>query len=211
MDLIPPSTSFSLPPSLPLSLPSLTFVSSFVCSLILLKRNQAQAPDHYFSCILKLFLLATENISLLAFLVSWNSPSDSKDQLFNANRIIPMANHTRCGCRCIAKPSDCDPSTQVFSQDNCRCECRAKSRPCPSYHRWDRIRCKCVCHPPSYITCPRRFQWSPEKCKCVCKTSACRANKVRNQKNCRCYCPRFPICPLGFRKNRRTCKCILDV
>ncbi|XP_031563208.1 uncharacterized protein LOC116298792 isoform X2 [Actinia tenebrosa] len=83
---------------------------------------------------------ATENISLLSFLVSWNSPSASKNQLRPSHRIMPIVNHTQCGCQCITKPSDCDPSTQVFSQDKCRCECKARSRPCPAYHRWDRVR-----------------------------------------------------------------------
>ena len=154
------------------------------------------------------FSTETENITLLGFVVSWSSSSVRQDDLHRAPLLVKMLNHTKCGCKCITKPSECNPATHRFSEEMCRCECKEKNPRCPSYHVWDPIECKCVCNAPRDVYCPRRFVWNQEKCSCVCKNTRCRAYKVRNHRNCRCYCSKkLPPCGQGFVRNRRDCKC----
>lgn len=166
-------------------------------------------PDCYsFDVALSILSTVTQYIDLLAFVVSWNSLSDKVDDLHRAPRLVKFVNHTSCGCQCITKPSECNPATQQFVEDNCRCECRVQSKRCPRYQVWNPVQCKCICNPPQYVYCPRRFEWNREKCSCVCKNTTCRANKVKNHRNCRCYCSKkLPPCGQGLVRSRRDCKC----
>ncbi|EDO47017.1 predicted protein [Nematostella vectensis] len=156
----------------------------------------------------------TKNISLLVFSVSWTadqSSSGSRPRWYRNPILVPMTNHTRCGCQCVIKPSQCNPQTQTFSRENCRCECKPQTSPCPRHFQWDQIRCKCVCNPYHIPRCPSRQEWHSDVCKCGCKRGGCKMKtKVRNPHTCRCVCPpNQPRCLSGWKRDRRDCECKL--
>ncbi|EDO39428.1 predicted protein [Nematostella vectensis] len=104
---------------------------------------------------------------------------------------IMAVNHTKCGCQCVAKPSDCDPEVQVWEPNNCLCKCRyADTQPkkCPEGHRWSASSCSCMCDKAPEV-CPVGKYWSQRSCGCVCSAhvvGACNQHGKVTNSDCEC-------------------------
>lgn len=148
-----------------------------------------------------------EDFNLLVSKTSWSSSSDRLDETSNEITPVRMTNHSSCSCQCKVKPSDCDNRTQRYSKENCRCDCIRGFMPCPRNHRWDPIKCQCICSPSNAVRaeCTKRVEFDMESCRCTCSKKRCKNRaKVRDPKTCRCKCPR---CPLGLKEDPQSCAC----
>lgn len=63
----------------------------------------------------------------------------------NKVKQVTLLVHTRCGCECVSKPSDCT-KTQIYHNNSCTCLCRYLSFPCPVGFIWSRRQCACICN-----------------------------------------------------------------
>lgn len=151
----------------------------------------------------------TESLTLLASKVTWSSGSRNSNELEPDVAFLPVTNHTKCGCPCAVKPAECDNRTQVYSKENCRCECKLIQPSCPIRFQWNPEKCQCVCHPSeNQKICSKRLQFDDKRCKCVCSSRRCKMKtKIRDPRDCRCKCPRFPKCPPGTVRDAQTCNC----
>lgn len=151
----------------------------------------------------------TESLTLLASKVTWSSGSQNSNELEPDVAFLPVTNHTKCGCPCAVKPAECDNRTQVYSKENCRCECKLIQPSCPIRFQWNPEKCQCVCHPSeNQKICSKRLQFDDKRCKCVCSSRRCKMKtKIRDPRDCRCKCPRFPKCPPGTVRDAQTCNC----
>ena len=148
-----------------------------------------------------------EDFNLLVSKTSWSSSSDRLDETSNEITPVRMTNHSSCSCQCKVKPSDCDNRTQRYSKENCRCDCVRGFMPCPRNHRWDPIKCQCICSPSNAVRaeCTKRVEFDMESCRCTCSKKRCKNRaKVRDPKTCRCKCPR---CPFGLKEDPQSCAC----
>lgn len=155
----------------------------------------------------------TQDLNLLVSKLTWSSSSDKLSDISNEITTVRMTNHTQCGCQCIVKPSDCNNRTEEYSEENCRCECKARGMPCPFNFEWNPDECQCTCNPTaeSMARCNKRYQFDKKLCRCVCSTKPCKmAVKIRDPRDCRCKCPR-KSCPIGMNYDLRTCTCISRV
>lgn len=151
----------------------------------------------------------TQDLALFASKVTWPSSSSSLSELRQKVTLLRVTNHTKCGCQCTVKPEECDKRTQIYSKENCRCECKPGIQSCPIRYVWHPEKCQCVCEPSAIQRiCKKRFQFDHGSCKCVCSKRPCKnRNKVRDPSDCHCKCPRFN-CPRGMVYDPQTCDCI---
>ena len=145
-------------------------------------------------------------LNVMVFRVAWTSSTDQLSDVAGDLVGVRMTNHTKCGCQCVTKPTDCDNKTQHYSRENCRCECKPQQVRCPFNHRWDPIKCECRCNPSSKAICGKRREFDDNRCACVCSSKSCRHNKVRDLTDCRCKCLHRKCSP-GMIYDRRTCTC----
>ena len=83
---------------------------------------------------------------------------------------VKVYNHTKCGCDCIKKESDCDLAKHVWNKDSCSCLCKHDgSLQCDmQIYRWNTATCECDCiNPPTH--CEYKKAWDQKKCGCYCK------------------------------------------
>ena len=140
--------------------------------------------------------------------VAWLSASDKLHELSREITTVRITNHTKCGCKCAIKATDCNNRTERYNENTCRCECKSRSKLCPFNFKWDPLECQCKCNLQSSHRCNKRYQFDEKLCRCVCSGKKCKmASKVRDPKDCRCKCPRL-VCPRGMQHDRRTCQCI---
>lgn len=150
----------------------------------------------------------TQDLNLLVSKVTWSTASDKLSELGKEIRVVRVTNHTKCGCLCAVKPADCNNRTQVYSEVNCRCECKSRGVLCPFNFRWNPEKCQCTCNPSVQIKCNKRYQFDDKLCRCVCSAKACKmAIKQRDPRDCRCKCPPLK-CPAGMEYDLRTCMCV---
>ena len=65
----------------------------------------------------------------------------------NQQKMVITKNHTRCGCKCLTKKSDCNLKYQRWDGFSCECQCLHKNSPpsCPNGTRWNSKDCQCEC------------------------------------------------------------------
>jgi len=85
---------------------------------------------------------------------------------------VTVLEHTRCGCACELRRSDCDSTTHLLRQETCTCECRdtRARRQCVDQGRtWSGDSCECTGCPTSRISdCPTGFTYDyNDACECV--------------------------------------------
>ena len=86
-----------------------------------------------------------------------------------SNKDITVYNHTKCGCACRTRKSDCDTKTQDYSKNTCKCECKqALSNSCnTSIQTFNDKTCQCDCHSaPRHCDRRNNEEWNPNICRC---------------------------------------------
>ncbi|KAL6259194.1 hypothetical protein P5V15_009113 [Pogonomyrmex californicus] len=85
---------------------------------------------------------------------------------YNSCYHVLLEEHTKCKCQCSVKKHHCNIN-QVYSEDNCACECMNKKECNKARHMvWDEKLCKCTCNKPEEI-CTSGLEWVPSRCGCA--------------------------------------------
>lgn len=131
---------------------------------------------------------------------------------------ITVYNHTKCGCACMKRKSDCNVTIHDYKSNTCSCECKQdKGSSCnPATQNWDRNKCKCTCKSAAKI-CDQTTNhvWNKDICDCDCKQKVkdrcARKGKVLNKNKCECECPSsLPTCAPGTKFLKYNCTCVQD-
>lgn len=131
-------------------------------------------------------------------------------------RNTTVYNHTKCGCACKTRKSDCDKNIHVYSSRSCSCECKQGLRKsCNSaIQTYNRVTCKCECKSaPKHCDSNSNQEWNPNICDCDCsqrvKDRCVRKGKALNKSTCECECPKpLPTCPVGTTFLKYNCTCV---
>lgn len=129
---------------------------------------------------------------------------------------ITVYNHTKCGCACMTRKSDCNETIQDYNPSLCKCECKPgrKSSCNITTHTWNPKKCECLCKTAQRICdLTENHEWNPDICNCDCtkrvKDRCKRKGKVLNKVTCGCECPTpLPSCPTGTKFVKFNCTCV---
>ena len=129
---------------------------------------------------------------------------------------ITVYNHTKCGCACRTRLSDCDTRVHDYSEETCECNCNQTLRnSCnASIHTFNDKTCQCECISAQRLCDSRNNneEWNPDICDCDCKQKikdrCIRKGKVLNKSKCECECPPLQRCPVGTSFLKYNCTCI---
>jgi len=132
-------------------------------------------------------------------------------------KTITVYNHTKCGCACRTRKSDCDTKIHDYFNGTCECKCKqALSKSCNTSLQWFNDKtCTCECNgaPKHCDGRNNNEEWNPDTCDCDCKKkikNRCnRKGKVLNESKCECECQKpLPTCPTGTSFLKYNCTCV---
>ena len=132
-------------------------------------------------------------------------------------KTITVYNHTKCGCACRTRKSDCDTKIHDYFNGTCECKCKqALSKSCNTSLQWFNDKtCTCECNgaPKHCDGRNNNEEWNPDTCDCDCKKkikNRCnRKGKVLNESKCECECPKpLQACPTGTSFLKYNCTCV---
>jgi len=130
---------------------------------------------------------------------------------------ITVYNHTKCGCACRTRKSDCNTAVHDYLNGTCECKCKqALSKSCNTSIQWFNDKtCQCECNsaPKHCDSRNNNEEWNRDICDCDCrekiKDRCNRKGKVLNKSKCECECPKpLPACPAGTSFLKYNCTCI---
>ena len=131
-------------------------------------------------------------------------------------KTITVYNHTKCGCACRTRESDCNVTIHDYSNAACECKCKQALNSCnTSIQSFNDKTCMCECNnaPKHCDGRNNNEEWNPDICDCDCKQKikdrCIRKGKVLKESECECECPKpLQTCPAGTFFLKYNCTCI---
>ena len=128
---------------------------------------------------------------------------------------VTVYNHTKCGCACRTRKSDCNEKFHSYSVDTCTCDCIKTASCNTSKHWFNNNTCLCECKSASRH-CDKHntnMEWNKDSCECDCKKKikdrCIRKGKILKKPACTCECPTpLPQCPYGTSFLKYNCTCV---
>lgn len=143
--------------------------------------------------------------------------TEMKNHKLPLDRNITVYNHTKCGCACRIRRSDCNKTIHEYSSQLCACKCNETLKnSCNTNIQWlnpETCACECNSAPKHCDTYNKNEEWNAKICACDCKAkikNRCnRKGKVLNKSKCECECPTpLPTCPIGTSFLKYNCTCV---
>lgn len=132
-------------------------------------------------------------------------------------RNITVYNHTKCGCACRIRSSDCNKTIHEYDSQLCTCKCKKTlinscNTKIQSFYP-NTCACECNSAPKHCDTNNKNEEWNAKICACDCKEKikkrCSRKGKVLNKSKCECECPTpLPTCPSGTSFLKYNCTCV---